>query len=118
MTRKEARQRRHRRLRAKVAGTAARPRMAVCVSDKHIYVQFIDDSVGHTLVSVSSLDPEFRKLPKPVANVAGATQLGKMAAERALAANIREVVFDRGGFTYHGRVKAVADAARQAGLVF
>lgn len=117
LTKKEARVRRHRRLRKKVAGTAEVPRLAVCCTAKHIYVQVIDDDKGHTIASASTLGEEFRKA-KGKGNVAGAALLGKLAAERAVAAKVDRVVFDRGGFAYHGKVKAVAEAAREAGLKF
>jgi len=114
-TRTEARGRRHRRLRQKVHGTAARPRMSVCLTGQHIYVQFIDDVAGCTLASASTLLADVKGAK---ANVAGAKKLGALAAEKAKANNITEVVFDRGGFQFHGRVKALADAAREAGLKF
>ncbi|MCK5803257.1 MAG: 50S ribosomal protein L18 [Lentisphaeria bacterium] len=116
-TRKEARVKRHRRLRQKVAGTAGRPRMAVCRTDQHIHVQFIDDEAGVTLVSVSSVDKEFKETGLRC-DMKGAVVLGKMAAERAKAASLSSVVFDRGGFQFLGRIKALADAAREAGLQF
>lgn len=114
-TRIEARERRHQRLRRKVAGTAQRPRMSVCLTGKHIYVQFIDDAAGRTLASVSTVLAEAKGTK---ATVTGAKKLGTLAAEKAKAKNITEVVFDRGGFKFHGRVKALADAAREAGLKF
>ncbi len=114
-TRIEFRDRRHRRLRQKVQGTAARPRMSVCLTGRHIYVQFIDDLAGRTLVAVSSLAAECKGTK---ATVAGAKKLGALAAQKAKEKNINEVVFDRGGSAYHGRVKALADAAREAGLKF
>jgi len=117
LTRKEARLRRHRRVRGKISGTAERPRMSVCVTRKHIYVQFIDDDRGHTLASASSLDPEIRQANHRV-TVEDAVKVGRLAAQRALEKNITEVVFDRGGFKYHGKVKAVAESAREAGLKF
>jgi large subunit ribosomal protein L18 len=101
----------------KVSGTAAVPRLAVCCTSKHIYVQLIDDDSGHTIASASTLGGEFVKA-KAKANVEGAALLGKLAAERAIAAKVEKVVFDRGGFAYHGKVKAVAEAAREAGLKF
>ncbi len=109
--------RRHARLRQKVAGTAERPRMAVYRSLRNIFVQFIDDTAGKTLVAVST---EAKDFPQGVygGNVKAATELGKMAAEKAKAAGIETVVFDKGGRKYHGRVKALADAAREAGLKF
>lgn len=117
LSKKEARVRRHRRTRGKIAGSSDVPRMSVCCTAKHIYVQFIDDQSGRTLASASTLCEDFRKAgAKP--NVDGATELGKLAAQRAVAANIEKVVFDRGGFRYQGRVKAIAEAAREAGLKF
>ncbi len=109
--------RRHQRLRQKVSGTAARPRLAVFRSLKNISVQFIDDQAGKTLLAVSTLGGDFPK-DSYGGNVKAATTLGKLAAEKAKAAGISEVVFDRGGRQYHGRVKALADAAREAGLKF
>ena len=114
-TRIELRQRRHLRLRQKIQGTAQRPRMSVCLTGKHIYVQFIDDVAGRTLASASSALAEVKGTK---ANLAGAKKLGALAAEKAKQQNITEVVFDRGGFQFHGRVKALADAAREAGLKF
>jgi len=114
-TRVESRERRHLRLRQKVRGTAQRPRMSVCFTAKHIYVQFIDDLAGRTLVSMSTVATEAKGTK---ANLAGAKKLGTLAAQKAKEKNITEVVFDRGGFRYHGRVKALADAAREAGLKF
>ena len=108
--RKDYRVRRHLRLRQKIAGTAARPRMAIFVSNKHMYVQFIDDDAQATLASATTLQTGGR------ANVASAAVLGAKAAEAALAKDIRKVVVDRGGFQYHGRVKAIVEAAVQAGL--
>lgn len=113
----EQRQLRHTRIRRRVSGSADVPRMCVCCTSKHMYVQFVDDARGQTLAAVSSLDKSFREGPKR-ANAAGAAVLGKLAAEKALAAKISRVVFDRGGFRYHGRIKALADAARAAGLQF
>lgn len=116
-SRSQARMRRHRRVRRKVRGTGERPRMSVCLTSKHIYVQFIDDDRGVTLASVSSLTPEFRS-EGARCNVDGARRLGRMAAERALSREIRSVVLDRGGFRYQGRLRGIAEAAREAGLVF
>jgi large subunit ribosomal protein L18 len=113
VTKVESRQRRHLRLRQKISGTADRPRMSVCLSGKHIYVQFIDDTQGRTLASMSTLAPEGKGAK---ANVAGARKIGTLAAQKAKENNIRQVVFDRGGFRFHGRIKALADAAREAGL--
>jgi large subunit ribosomal protein L18 len=117
-SRKEARARRHWRLRRKVAGTAERPRLAVFRSAHHLYVQLIDDDKQHTLASASTLSAAFRDTAQKAGNVAGATVLGKIIAEKAQAAQVKKVVFDRGGFAYHGRVKALAEAARAAGLEF
>jgi large subunit ribosomal protein L18 len=112
---KTIRARVHRRIRRKLAGTAERPRLAVFRSVAHIYAQVIDDSQGATLVSASSVDKGARSNG---GNVAGAKVVGKLVAERAREKGIKSVVFDRGGFPYHGRVKALADAARAAGLEF
>ena len=114
-TKKEQRLRRHRRIRQNISGTAERPRLSVCVTSKHIYVQFIDDENGNTLTSTSTLDPKFRETGEK-ANVAGAGKLGEIAAEKAKAVNIETAVFDRGGFRYHGKIKALADAVRKAGI--
>lgn len=114
-TRTQSRERRHLRLRQKLHGTAERPRMSVCLTGKHIYVQFIDDVAGKTLACASTVLADAKGTK---ANVAGAKKLGALAAEKAKAKNITAVVFDRGGFKYHGRVKALADAAREAGLKF
>ncbi|MFA4944726.1 MAG: 50S ribosomal protein L18 [Lentisphaeria bacterium] len=116
-TNKKMRQLRHVRLRKKISGTPEKPRMCVCCTGKHIYVQFIDDTRGQTLAAVSTLDPQARAA-KLKANLGGAAELGKLAAERAKAVQVSQVVFDRGGFKYHGRVKAIADSAREAGLKF
>jgi len=118
LSKKQARVRRHLRLRGRISGTAEVPRMSVCCTGRHIYIQFTDDRSGRTLASASSLDEEFRKEGAARANVDGAVKLGKLAAERAVKASIQRVVFDRGGFRYHGRVKAIADAAREVGLQF
>lgn len=115
INRKEIRKRIHKRIRRKVAGTQERPRLAIHYSNQHIYVQVIDDSRGHTLCAASTLDAT---VEKAASNVACASTVGKLLAERALAANISAVVFDRGGHLYHGKVKALADAARQGGLQF
>jgi len=116
-SKREARARRHRRLRRKISGTAEIPRMCVCRSEKHLYVQFVDDTAQHTLAAVSTLDAEY-KANHQKCDSTGVSALGKMAAERAKAANITKVVFDRGGFQFHGRIKILADAAREAGLKF
>jgi len=108
----------HARLRMRVSGTPERPRLAVYRSLDHIYAQVIDDHSGKTLVSASSVDTESKKSVKGGGNVAAAKVIGKLVAERAKAAGVNKVVFDRGGYKYHGRVKALADAAREAGLQF
>ena len=116
-TKKEQKERRHKRLRQKISGTAECPRLAVCCTSKHFYAQFIDDDAAVTLASVSTLDKAFEG--KGVkANVEGAEKLGKLAAERAAAVKIQKVVFDRGGFRYHGKIKAFADSIRSAGITF
>ncbi len=112
--RNEIRQRIHSRIRAKLAGTPERPRLNVYRSLNHIYVQVIDDRKGETLVSASTLEAK----SKTGGNVAAAKEIGKTIAEKAVAQGIKQVVFDRGGYLYHGRVKALADAARAAGLEF
>lgn len=107
---------RHARVRKKVSGTPERPRLAVHFSGRHIYAQVIDDEKGHTIAAVNTTESAYRASAK--ANVAVATQVGEAIAERAKANNITAVVFDRGGSRYHGKVKALADAARQNGLNF
>lgn len=104
--------RRHRRLRQKVRGSAARPRMSVCVTNKHIYVQFIDDDAGATMAAVSTMSLE----KKNKLNLATAKEIGRKAAEAALNKGIKQVVFDRGGRAYRGRVKAIAETAREMGM--
>ncbi len=112
------RKRVHDRVRTKVSGTTERPRLCVYRSLDHIYAQVIDDHTGKTLVSASSVDGETKKNLKGGGNIAAAKVIGKAVAERAKAAGVQKVVFDRGGYKYHGRVKALADAAREAGLQF
>ncbi len=134
----KARQRRHQRVRKRVAGTSARPRLSVFRSSKHIYAQIVDDSTGRTLVAASSMEPDLRKVKATAAPPAGegaepakglagieanakvalARAIGRAVAERAKAQNISQVVFDRGGYQYHGRVAAVATGAREGGLDF
>jgi large subunit ribosomal protein L18 len=109
------RKRVHKRIRRKVAGSTERPRLAVFRSVKHIYAQVIDDAVGHTLAAASSNE---KNGVKNGGNVAGAKAVGKLLAERAKDKGVKSVVFDRGGYLYHGRVKALADAAREGGLEF
>ena len=111
--RQVARERRHRRVRKKVRGTAARPRLAVFRSNKHIYAQVIDDVSGVTLASASTIEKSF---DGATATVDAAKQVGALLGERAKGAGVETVVFDRGGFSYHGRVAAIADGAREAGL--
>jgi large subunit ribosomal protein L18 len=112
----EARQRRHRRVRKMVRGSSQRPRLAVHRSNRHITAQVIDDAAGRTLASASTVEADLRG--GPTANKEAAARVGELVAERAKAAGVSKVVFDRGGFLYHGRVAAVADAARKAGLEF
>jgi large subunit ribosomal protein L18 len=118
LTRKESLQRRHRRVRKDVNGSTERPRLAVFRSHQHIYAQVIDDIEQHTIVSASSLEPEIKSRLSSGSNSAAAIEVGKLVAERAKAKGIESVVFDRGGNLYHGRVQALADAAREAGLSF
>ena len=108
----------HDRVRQRVVGTSERPRLCVYRSLGHIYAQVIDDHGGRTLVSASSLDKDTRTAIKGGGNVAAAKIVGKTIAERSLAAGVQQVVFDRGGYMYHGRVQALASAAREAGLKF
>jgi large subunit ribosomal protein L18 len=113
------RQRAHKRVRNRVAGTPERPRLAVFKSDRHLYAQLIDDQAGHTLAQASTLDPEVRgRLDGGTGNLAAAKAVGTVVAERAKARGVAKVVFDRGGYIYHGKVKAIADAAREQGLEF
>ncbi len=116
----DPRVRRHRRVRKKVHGTPERPRLAVFRSNRHISAQVIDDLTGRTLAAASTTEPTLRDgaTGTGTGNVAAARQVGALVAERARAAGVEKVVFDRGGFIYHGRVAAVADAARDAGLEF
>ena len=112
--------RRHHRVRKKVSGTAVRPRLAVFRSNRHIVAQVIDDRAGRTLAAASSVEKDMRALAtgKVTGNKESAAAVGRLVAERARAAGVTKVTFDRGGFLYHGRVAAVADAAREAGLEF
>lgn len=116
--RRSARELRHLRIRQQVRGTAARPRLSVFRSLKHVYAQLIDDETGRTLVAVSSLSPEFKPRLANGGNVVAARLVGELVAEKARAVGIERVVFDRGGYQYHGRVKALAEAARAGGLKF
>lgn len=113
-----ARQRRHRRVRKNVVGTAERPRLSVFRSLKHMHTQIIDDVQGHTLVAASTLDAEVQSKASGEDKSAQAAMVGELLAERATEAGIKQVVFDRGGYKYHGRVKALAEAARKGGLEF
>ena len=120
-TSKDRRQRIKFRIRKRVQGTEARPRLTVFRSVAHIYVQVVDDMTGRTVASASSVDPKVKGAMEKKAsggNVAGAKAIGKTIAERLLEKGVKRVVFDRNGFLYHGRVKAVADSAREAGLEF
>ncbi|MEW5980421.1 MAG: 50S ribosomal protein L18 [Acidobacteriota bacterium] len=117
-SRSDVRKRVHVRLRKRIRGNDQRPRLNIFRSDKHIYAQIIDDDRGVTLTSASSLDKELRQKTKSGGNLAGAKVVGTEIARRAIEKGIQQVVYDRGGFAYHGRVKALADAAREAGLKF
>jgi large subunit ribosomal protein L18 len=116
--RKKARIKRKRRIRKKLFGTQQRPRLSVFRSSKHIYAQVIDDTVGHTLTTASSLEKAVKEQPKFDNKIAMANFVGKLLGERTIEKGINQVVFDRNGFLYHGRVKAVSDGAREAGLKF
>ena len=115
INRKEVRAKKHLRVRNKISGTAERPRLCVFRSNKGIYAQIIDDTVGKTLVSASTLDKEVKT---KASNIESAKEVGELVGKRALKAGIENVVFDRGGYIYHGKVKALAEAAREAGLKF
>jgi large subunit ribosomal protein L18 len=117
-TKEDIRQRLHARIRKKLAGNTARPRLAVFRSQAHIYAQVINDEDGRTLCAAASVDKDVRAKQKTGANVAAAKVVGALIATRAKEKGIEAVVFDRGGFQYHGRIKALADAAREAGLKF
>jgi len=118
ITRKDQVKRRHQRLRKKVNGTEERPRLAVFRSNKHIYVQVIDDVAQHTLVAASTVEPELRNKLSSGATCEASQAVGKLVAQRAIAKGITKVVFDRGGNLYHGRIKTLAEAAREGGLDF
>jgi len=109
---------RHERIRKRVVGTTERPRLCVHFSGQHIYAQVIDDTAGKTVAAASTVEKGVRGSQRNHANVTTAEKVGSLLAERTLQKNVRQVVFDRGGFTFHGRVKALADAARSAGLEF
>ena len=117
-SRSEIRVKKHNRMRNRFAGTAERPRLAVFRSNNHMYAQIIDDTVGKTLVAASTVEADVKKELEKTNNVDAAAYVGKVIAERAVEKGIKEVVFDRGGFIYQGKVQALADAAREAGLVF
>lgn len=117
-SRAEVRAKKHRRLRHHLAGTADRPRLAVFRSNSHMYAQVIDDTVGNTLASASTLEKEVKSELEKTNNVEAAAYLGTVIAKRALDKGIKTVVYDRGGFIYQGKIKALADAAREAGLEF
>ena len=112
------RQKKHLKIRSRFSGTTERPRLAVYRSNNHVYAQIIDDTVGKTLVSASTNEKSIASEIEKTNNIDAAAYVGKVVAERAMAADIKEVVFDRGGFIYTGKIKALADAAREAGLVF
>lgn len=114
----EGRRIRHLRIREKVRGTLDRPRLAVFRSSKHVYAQLIDDIAGRTLVTMDSRSPDFRQRLPSGGNVAAARAVGELLAQRAKAAGIERAIFDRGGYQYHGRVKALAEGARAGGLMF
>ncbi len=118
LTRRESVQRRHRRVRRKVSGTAERPRLAVFRSNQHIYAQVIDDHEQHTLAAASTLEATVKSELKSGATCEASVQVGKLIAQRSIEKGITKVVFDRGGNLYHGRIKALAEAAREAGLDF
>ena len=117
-SRAEIREKKHRRIRHHLNGTATTPRLAVYRSNKHMYAQIIDDTVGKTLVSASTLQKEVKAELEKTNNVDAAAYLGTVLGKKAVEAGITEVVFDRGGFIYQGKIQAFADAAREAGLVF
>lgn len=115
---REARLRRHARIRKRIHGTSERPRLNVFRSLQHIYAQVIDDDRGYTLVAASTVDPELRGQLDGLNKSQQAARVGRLVAERAVARGLKQVVFDRGGYPYHGRVKALADGAREGGLEF
>ena len=117
-SRKDVRAKKHMRIRNRFSGTAERPRLAVFRSNNHMYAQIIDDTVGNTLVSASTLEKEIKAELEKTNNVEAAAYLGTVIGKRAVEKGIKTVVFDRGGFLYHGKIAALADAAREAGLEF
>ena len=116
--RAQARLKRKKRIRKKLVGTENRPRLCVFRSAKHIYAQLVDDSVGRTLVAASSMEKDVRQAPETTNKIAVANTVGKIIGQRALEKGVKQVVFDRNGFLYHGRIKAVSEGAREAGLKF
>ena len=115
---KQLRAKRHLRVRSKISGTPDKPRLAVYRSEKHIYAQIIDDVSGKTIVSASTIDKEFKANDLKSWNIAAAAEVGKLVAKRAIEKGVKTVVFDRGGFKFHGRIKSLADGAREGGLEF
>ncbi len=118
LNRKESTRRRHKRIRRKIFGTSEKPRLSVFRSNEHIYAQVIDDSIHSTLVSASTVEPDVKSEFPRGGTCEASIKVGQLIAERSLDKGIRQVVFDRGGKLYHGRVKALADAAREQGLMF
>lgn len=117
-SKEQARAKRISRIRKKIQGTTERPRLRVFKSNKHIYAQIIDDTVSKTIVSMSTMDKAFTKSDEEKGKIGDAKQVGTLIAERALAAGVEQVVFDRGGYNYHGRVKSLSEGAREGGLKF
>ena len=118
VSRAQVRQKKHSRMRNHIAGTAERPRLAVFRSNEHMYAQLIDDEAGHTIASASTVQKDVKAELEKTNDVAAAAYLGTVIGKKAVEAGIKEVVFDRGGFIYHGKIQALADAAREAGLEF
>lgn len=118
VSRAQVRQKKHRRMRNHLVGTASRPRLAVFRSNAHMYAQVIDDEAGRTIVSASTAQKDVKAELEKTNDVAAAAYLGTVIGKKAVDAGIKEVIFDRGGFIYHGKIQALADAAREAGLVF
>ncbi len=118
VSRAQVRQKKHSRMRNHIAGTAVRPRLAVFRSNEHMYAQLIDDEAGHTIASASTVQKDVKAELEKTNDVAAAAYLGTVIGKKAVEAGIKEVVFDRGGFIYHGKIQALADAAREAGLEF
>ena len=118
VSRAQVRQKKHSRMRNHIAGTAERPRLAVFRSNEHMYAQLIDDVAGHTIASASTVQKDVKAELEKTNDVAAAAYLGTVIGKKAVEAGIKEVVFDRGGFIYHGKIQALADAAREAGLEF